>query len=106
MNFYETIGFLYSKKVIDGEIVWHFFSASLLPYFQAAFDRIVALEQNKDPNSFCELDRVYRAVQKIEASKHPSGDTLHLLRADAVQAFLKRESKLKSSTLPGTSPAR
>lgn len=36
INFFETIGFLQEKKVLDSNMVWHFFASWLIPYYVAS----------------------------------------------------------------------
>lgn len=92
INFFECLGLLHRKAVLDDELVWHFFSGWLLPYYCAAHQSIITPRQGRDPNAYTEVDKLYRDMKRIEETKHPSGDTLHIITREAIHHFLEGEA--------------
>lgn len=103
INFFETLGYLYGKRAVDADGVWHFFASWLLPYY-AATEHLRREIADGDRNVFCEFDKIYLAVKKIEERKHLSNDTLHIVGPDALRKFLAAESCLKTANIPATTP--
>jgi len=94
LNFFETIGFLHGKKVVETETIWHFFVSWLLPYYFAS-DEVISMVRSRDPNSLTELERLFHAVRRIEESRHPSKDSVHLITPSALKGFLEEEASLE-----------
>jgi len=105
INFFETLGFLHAKGVVDAESAWHFFGSWLLPYHAATKTLRVQISEG-DPNVFSEFGKIYSAVEDVEKSRHPSNDTSHIIGPDALERFLLQEAGLEMKSLPSTVPAR
>lgn len=104
LNFFETVGFLHRNKVVRADSVWHFFGSWLLPYYHAA--KPVRDESRRhDPNCYAEIERLYQAVLKIERSRHPSGDTLHVIGDANIRNVLIKEAALELESAPSTGPS-
>ncbi|MGH8510112.1 MAG: DUF4760 domain-containing protein [Gammaproteobacteria bacterium] len=103
LNFFETLGFLYAKKVVDAYSVWHFFGSWLMPYYSASKHVIDEL-RTEDPSLYSDLGPLYQAVSKVEARKHPSKDTLHILSREAMDELLRSETVLPTTPRPSTTP--
>lgn len=93
LNFFEAIGFLHSKGVVDAGSIWQFFAPWLLCYFEAS-KQFRARVAKGDPFVYCELERVFEAVKRVEEKKHPTHQLLHMTSAKALRSFLSEESKL------------
>lgn len=93
INFFETLGYLYSKGTIDKESVWHFFSSWLIPYYVAS--ETVRFEKSEnDSNVYIEFKKLYDVVTKEEIKRHPSNGLNHITDEDAIKEFLTSEAKL------------
>ena len=103
MNFFETLGFLYEKQVIDDESVWHFFASWILPYYRESQALRTEIAKD-DPNVYSSFRKVYDAVRKCEERRHASRQSVHILADDAVRAFLVEEAALATKSLPHTTP--
>lgn len=103
LNFFETLGFLYAKKVVDAYSLWHFFGSWLLPYYSAS-SHIVDEMRTKDPSIYSELGPLYKAVCEVEKEKHPSKDTLHMLSRESIDEFLHIQSVLPTTPRPSSTP--
>jgi len=93
VNFFESIGYLFEKGMLKDEDVWQFFASWLVPYYIAS-EKVRAEESENDPNVYSSVGNVYLAVLAVEAKKHPTGQTSHLIAPKAVRAFLDDECKL------------
>ncbi len=91
LDFFEGMAYLYTKKVMDAEAIWHSFSAWLLPYYKAAAPAI-KYAQKDDNLVFSDLDELFKEIKKFEAKHHPSKDTLHILSQEKVKQFLEGEA--------------
>lgn len=103
LNFFETVGFLVRKRVVDEEAVWHFFGSWLFPYFRAS-DRIMEQSCSLDPNCYSDFKILYGKLRRVEAKQHPTQSASHLDNRAAVTQCLKREAQLKLNTIPSTTP--
>jgi len=100
ITFFELIGTLTHRDVLDDDLVWEAFGTWVVAYYIALRqpeDRIAQLRQDlKDPLIFGEFEWLYRRVEEIEATRQG----LPVLPAtDAVQdshRVLQRESQLPS----------
>lgn len=105
LSFFETLGFLYSKKAVDAQMVWHFFGSWLLPYYSVS-KHIIDEWRAKDPGLYCELQVVYQAIRDVECQVHPSRDTIHMLSRASLDDFLISESLLSLVPRPSATPAQ
>jgi hypothetical protein len=103
VNFFESVGFLYNKSVIDAESAWHFFGSWVLPYYIAS-QALRAKGAAGDPTVYCEFEKLYKAVKRIEEERHPSGDVIHITGPEAIAEFLEAERGLQMKVLPGAVP--
>ena len=103
LNFFETIGFFYSKKIADAETLWHFFGTWILPYYVGA-QSVLKSEWKRDPNVYSELRALYEALCKVERKKHPSKSTDHMTSDSEVLGFLKEEQILTLTPRPSSTP--
>src|SRR5439155_4304301 len=88
LNFFETLGFFYSKKITGSETLWHFFGTWVLPYYVGA-QVFIERQRKQDPNVYSELKSLFDALCSIERKKHPSKSTDHMTSESEVLAFLK-----------------
>ena len=49
LNFFETLGFLFAKHIVDAKTVWHFFGTWLLPYYATSKSLICLLYTSPSP---------------------------------------------------------
>lgn len=91
LDFLEGIGFAYGKKLIEAEAIWHSFASWLLPYSVATAD-VVAKMRARDPTLYEDFLSLCKAVEAVEAARHPSQNTLHLTSPSHVKRFLKDEA--------------
>ena len=103
LNFFETIGFLFYKGAIDSETVWNFFG-SWLPQYYAASKHIIEECRQGDPNLYIELERVHKAICKVEEKRHPSKDATHMFSAEEIEKFLRSESLITVNPRPSSTP--
>lgn len=103
LNFFETLGFFYSKKITDAETLWHFFGTWVLPYYAAA-QAFIETEHKQDPNVYSELKSLFDALCKVERKKHPSKSTEHMTSESQVLGFLKTEETLTLTPRPSSTP--
>jgi hypothetical protein len=96
LNFFEFVGYLCKRHVIEHETAWQFFASWLVPYYCAAH-RIIQERQLSDPNCLCELKKLYHRVRKIEEKSHPSGDHLHLTSEISIKKRMEIEARLATS---------
>ena len=92
LDFLEGIGFVHGKKLIEAEAVWHSFASWLLPY-SVATTAVVAKLRERDPTLYEDFLSLCRAVEVIEAKRHPSNSSLHLTSPAYVKRFLKDEAR-------------
>jgi hypothetical protein len=97
LDFFETVGYLWRKKLIDTETAWHFFASWLLPYV-AASESIIAHSRKDDPSLFRELDKMFIEVKYFERTQHPSHEADHLLSRDSIADFLRSEAALSQAS--------
>lgn len=62
LNFFETVAFLHGRRVVDTEVVWHFFASWLLQYYFAA-DQLIASCQTVDPACYEKLTLLYESIR-------------------------------------------
>ena len=93
INFFESVGYLFEKGMLTDEDAWQFFASWLVPYYVAS-EKVRAEEAENDPNVYCSIGRLYLAVLAVEAKKHPSRETTHLIAPEAVKQILEDESQL------------
>lgn len=91
LDFFEGIGFVHGKNLIEAETIWHSFASWLLPYSVATAD-VVARLRKIDPTLYEDFIVLCKAVESVEAKRHPSQTTLHLISAMHVKRFLKEEA--------------
>ncbi|HEX7048296.1 MAG TPA: hypothetical protein VF275_12065 [Gammaproteobacteria bacterium] len=103
LNFYETLGFLNRKNVIDSEAIWHFFGSWIFPYYHAS-KPVRDKSRQLDPNCYSELESLVTAVREVEKKCHPSKSSLHLELEENITKFLQREAKLELAAVPSTTP--
>jgi hypothetical protein len=99
LNYFETIGFISNRGAIDAEAVWNFFG-SWLPQYYFAAKHLIAECQQKDPNLYIELEKIYKAICKVEAKRHPSGNALHMFSKEDIDRFLYIESAITLTARP------
>lgn len=104
LNFFETLGFLERKTVVDAEAVWHFFGSWIFPYFHGS-KPVMDRSRELDPNCYTELENLFKKIQKIERTAHPSKNSLHVEVDRYIKDFLRREASLELDTIPSTAPA-
>lgn len=97
LSFFEKVAFLYKKKAIDANVIWHFFGSWILPYYHAARAYVTRLQRD-DPNVFRDFDELYEAVHQIEEEQRLYRDADIFSKADYQSAFLARESTLGGPT--------
>lgn len=95
LNFFESVGFLYSKGVVDAASVWQFFAPWLLAYHEASRTFRASVAKG-DPFVYCELERVAEAVRRVEVKRHPTHRLDHITAETALRSFLIEESELAS----------
>ena len=102
LNFFETAAFLWRRKAVPADAIWHYFGSWLLPFWVASASRIADARQD-DPNCYADLDLLRDAVAKVERKKLGRAQ-LGLASKQAVQEFLKEEASLpplpKGSSAP------
>jgi len=101
VNFFELVGTLTHRKLIDEELVWEAFGTWITSYYLALrrpVDLIGQLRENlDDPLVFHEFEWLYERVRRLDR-KHT--ERLHATYHDStdadVERILKRESQLES----------
>lgn len=93
LNFFETIAFLYNKKVIEAEMVWHTFSSWFLPYWKAA-EPYIKESRLHDSTSYEDSDILFADVGAIEKKRCFKYTNKSMSEEESLKSFLKFEAEL------------
>lgn len=93
LNFFDTIGFLFRRKAVDAQTVWHYFSSWILPYYSAS-SKYLHGEQKRDPLCYREIEPLYNAVFAIEERERHYVDASSVTSKEAVERMLREEAIL------------
>ncbi|MFZ2493488.1 MAG: hypothetical protein WA208_18575 [Thermoanaerobaculia bacterium] len=99
LNFFETLGFLLRKEVVEADAVWHYFGSWLLPYTSAAAS-LTESYRAVDPNCLTEIEALVRAVWDVEIERNPQASGEGALTDERVRTFLEKEGKLSAPRRP------
>jgi hypothetical protein len=89
-DFFESVAYLWHKKFLDTEIVWHFFSSWFLPYVHAGTITIVT-ERGEDNTRHSETVKLWIKMKEYEKKRVGSKDLDHILSDEKVRQFLESE---------------
>ncbi|HVS82045.1 MAG TPA: hypothetical protein VHE60_09955 [Pyrinomonadaceae bacterium] len=98
LEFFEQVGYLTRRKVLDEGMVWNCFFWSLELYFLAVTRDpnliATAREENKSPSLFQEIEWLYSRLCKVDMKEESAVEHIPP-HSDYVRLFLEEESKLK-----------
>ena len=97
LEFFEEIGYLTRRKVLDKGMVWNHFSWFLERYYQAVTKHPSMLERTREEQRssaiYQEVDWLYYELKKIDRKEDKLSD-YSTLSEEQVEKFLLYESKL------------
>jgi hypothetical protein len=102
LDFFEMIGMLVRRGVLDGEMVWHSFFYWLNSYWHLASARI-SQARTEDATVWADLTTLYAKLVKLERKERGLADADVVPSKDSLLRFLESEAGLSSdpSTEPG-----
>jgi hypothetical protein len=103
LDFLETLGFLYGRRALDAETIWHFFGHWLLHYYVAA-ERIIKEEQGRSATLYVELDSLFQVIRDVELKRDPSAIGDRMFSRDAIDRFLSEEIAQPGRAASGSNP--
>lgn len=97
LNFFEGLGYLCARKLLEREAVWNHFSTWIIPFMHAANRQIVEIRV-KDEGLYQNALDLTEKLEKIEDKKHKSKSHLHLKSKDFMKKFLTAEAGKRLSS--------
>lgn len=91
LDFFENIGLLSRKKIVDDKFVWHSFSRWIYGYYQAAKGYIDEVQRDR-LSTWTDLTNLYQKVVEIERAEE--GLSYADWSSDKITEFLQSEASL------------
>jgi hypothetical protein len=102
LDFFDSIGFLEEKGLVDDDSIWAEFGPSVLCYFKALKANAIdpyRRAQGGDPTRYDSFENLYHKVLRIQATQRRTTEELAAPDEERLRNFFEREQTLELETL-------
>lgn len=94
LSFFETLGYLARRGMVDKEMIWNEFSIKILGWWPAYEEYIADLrKKDEDETLYEEFEYLYNEILALETKRRHISETQTIFPGAKLQEFLNGESK-------------